>query len=200
MRTLLSSLLALLVSASLAVAAERLIVREKTGSVPETGQVKYLELEYAGERYSIHPPANWRVQADSEDGLRFSSASNRGGTVAIQFQVENVSNVLASAEALRENIVPYYTDATLNEEFTAYSGNQHGKGIELRFTLQGTPMLCRTAVIPLPRGYASFVLTCAVEDAQAGLQAFGSALTSFQRFVPAKISGDTISGGVKKQS
>lgn len=180
MNRLLFLVLLILSCTAVAGRAQELTVRTRTVQEVEMGKFEVLDLGYDEEQFSMLPPYDWRAQIDSTAGtIRFSS--RKGVMLAIQFSRGDSGRVLATTETLRQAIVPFLADATVLEEFPAYSGDSRGKGVDLSFTLQGSDMRSRAAVIPTAHGYVSFVLTCGKDDFKIGQQHFGAVLTSFQR-------------------
>ena len=163
------------------VRAQMLTVRSQTIQAPEMGELKFLELGYREERFSLIPPADWRARIDADGaGISFYSAQHQA-RLSVQFSSNDFSTVSSSADAMREHLAPHLKFATILEEFPSYSGNRQGKGIELRYSLQGITMRCRLAAIPLIRGHVRFILTYEEEEMASVQPLFGAALTSFRQ-------------------
>lgn len=176
-----SFLLLLVAAAWCEVSAQTLTVTSRTTQAPEMGEIKFLELGYAGERFSMIPPSDWRARLETDGaGITFS-APHHQGRLSVQFSSNDVGTVLASADALREHLMPHLKGATVLEEFPSYSGNRQGKGLELRYSLQGISMRCRVAAIPLSRGHVRFILTYEEREMASIQPLLGAVLTSFQQ-------------------
>ncbi|HTD65003.1 MAG TPA: hypothetical protein VK846_00535 [Candidatus Limnocylindria bacterium] len=176
------SLCALLLASLVASHASDLAVRTRMVQEGESAKpFTCLDLTYKDERFTLVPPASWRMETDpSLSVLRFYSREG-AGTIVISFSETPASGVLATADSLRGNLGPDLAGAEIVAEFPAYAGAAAGKGVELSFVLQGRAMRAHAAAVPLARGHVSFVLTCNADKFKNAQSAIGSLMSSFQR-------------------
>lgn len=158
-----------------------LSVVSKSTLAPEMGELKYLELRFGSEAFTILPPVGTRIEVDGPAArLTFSGGTN-AVSLAIRFATNEAKVVLASLESMRQFAVPYLGEAEVTEEFPAFSGDMAGKGFAISYSLRGQRTRCQVAVLPLRQGCISFVASAPAPQTREVHQLLGGALTSFQR-------------------
>lgn len=179
--------LALLWLAVPAARAQELTIRSASVRPPESDTLNYLEIKYGQETFTMIPPTDWRMQTDAQTAtIRFHSRTGTL-TMTLRFTTNAAAETLSSTDALRGQVVPTLSDATLIEEFPAYSGGDSpGKGVVLGFTLESHALRCRAVALPMAEGCVHFVLMCGADEFKIGQRTFGAMLTSFQRVRPTR--------------
>lgn len=178
-----SKLIAILFAASLP-----LVLADQTPSVSyhtrqqgESARLKVAEVVVGGERLGLLVPHGWTPSSISEQRCLALAPRSGESSIAICFSEQNAQALLADSEALRQAVVPYLEDAIVLNEFPVYADYGPGRAVDFAFTLAGQDMRARVAVVPLARGFASFVVTRPVLDFEAGQGALSGIVTSFHR-------------------
>lgn len=169
-----------LFSAPIMAYAQPLIVLSKTVRPAEMDTLRFLEIQFAGGKFTLVPPLGCGLNTDLPSATIQLSASTGFVSMTIQFSTNNSRTILASREALQHHSAPTGVRTEVRDEFPAYSGTTTGKGIELTFNLHGHPMWRRAAVIPFSGGFVSFIATAPANESKAAQQLFGGVITSFQ--------------------
>ena len=184
MRYLASMVLAGTLMAPLFAAAQSFTVLWRTEHPPEMDVLRYLEIQFAGNTFTVVPQWGYTVHTDlSAATIRFSAPTG-SVSMTLQFSTNNPNALLASKENLRRHLSPDESIVTLREEFPACAGASLGKGMELDFVSSNRSMRRRAALIPIANGYACFTATSKVEESKTAQLIMGGMLTSFQRTEP----------------
>lgn len=170
-----------IVIVEISIDAQPLTVGWKTERPPEMDVLRFLEIQFAGGTFSLVPPWGCGLKTDPAAATIQLSSSTGSVSMTIQFSTNSPSPILGSKSALQHYASPNRGEAEVRDAFPAHSGAATGKGIELSFDLHGQPMRRRAAVIPLPNGYAGFIVTSSADESKAAQQFFDGVVTSFHR-------------------
>ncbi len=181
MKLFASFILAGLLSASMLAHAQPLTVAWKTIRPPEMDTLRYLEVQFAGDKFTLVPPNGCGIKTDLPSATIQLSASTGSVSMTIQFSTNSSRAILASKDAMQQYAAPQEANTEVREEFPAYSSTTPGRGIELRFKLHDQWLWRRAAVVPFSGGYAGFIATSTIAESKAAHEFFGGVLTSFQQ-------------------
>lgn len=174
----------LLLSAASLGFAQGLEVQIRTERTLEMGELRYLELRFASQRFTLVPPAGLRQSLDGPEGRLLFSGGTNGISLGVLFLTNNAASVLSSTANARQLLVPYLADGELKEEGEAFGGNLSGRGFTLAHSVAGQPARCRVAALPIPGGCVAFIASGPATQGVELHRLLSGTLTSFQRLAP----------------
>lgn len=121
MKLFASFILAGLLSASMLAHAQPLTVAWKTIRPPEMDTLRYLEVQFAGDKFTLVPPNGCGIKTDLPSATIQLSASTGSVSMTIQFSTNSSRAILASKDAMQQYAAPQEANTEVREEFPAYS-------------------------------------------------------------------------------
>lgn len=164
------------------VAGPEFSMREEKIRPPEMGEITRYVVVDGTEEFPFIGPLDWRVTVEADRHRLLLQPNDRAATIFVTFTRHSaVEGTALDVESWRADIKARFSGSQIIDEFTAYSGNLSGRGLDVKWMAPGAvPMCSRVSVFVSTSRTIEFCLTTRSDRFPMFRSAFAALVRSFQ--------------------